>query len=79
MEVNFVPATTLIASIQEDLSAFDANNQLDPGRWYTWIRKIVSDLGIACYEYKHDLVWIKDHQGEIPCDFTILDLSLIHI
>lgn len=72
-EIRFVPADRLIASIQEDLSSYDANSQIDPGRWYPWIQKVVSDLGIACYEYKHGLIYIKDFKGQIECDFQILD------
>lgn len=73
MQVNFVSADRLIASIQEDLSSYDANNQLDPGRWYPWIQKVVSDLGVFCYEYKHALVYIKDYKGPVECDFQVLD------
>lgn len=70
----FISADSLIASVQEDLSSFDANNQLDPGRWYPWIQKVVSDLGIAVYELKHELVYIKDFKGKIEsCGFYILD------
>ena len=72
-QLNFVPSEALISTIQEDLASYDSNNQLDPGRWYTWIQKIVSDLGIACYEYKHALVWIKNYKGSMPCDFQVLD------
>ena len=74
MQVEFIKADSLFASVQEDLSSYDANNELDPGRWYPWIRKVVSDLGISCFEYKHALVWIKNYtSNEIPCDFYILD------
>lgn len=77
-EVNFIPADQLIATVQEDLSSFDANNQIDPGRWYPMIQKVVSDLGISCFEYKHALVWIKDyHSMEFPCDFHILDSAFL--
>lgn len=73
MEVNFVSADRLIATVQEDLAAYDANNQIDPGRWYPWIRKVVSDLGIACLEPKHALIWIKNYTGKLECDFYIMD------
>ena len=76
-EFDFVSADSLIALVQEDMAAFDANNQLDPGRWYTWIRKVVSDLGIACYEYKHGLIYIKDYKGETPCDFYRMDSAFL--
>jgi hypothetical protein len=75
--LEFVPADSLIASIQDDLSSFDSNNQLDPGRWYPWIQKIVADLGIACLETKHALVWVKNYQGTIECDFYILDSAFL--
>ena len=71
--IDFVSSASLFASIQEDLSSYDANNQLDPGRWHAWVKKIVSDLGVAAYEYKHALVWIKDYHGPLECDFQILD------
>ena len=79
MEVlNFVTSESLIASVQEDLASYDANNQLDPGRWHSWIRKVVADLGVSCYELKHALVWIKNYKGQIneggqACDFQVLD------
>jgi len=75
--LNFIPADSIIASVQEDLSSFDANNQLDPGRWYPWIKKVVSDLGIGCFEYKHALVWIKNFKGKLECDFHILDSAFL--
>lgn len=75
--LDFVPADSLIASIQDDLSSFDANNQLDPGRWYPWIQKIVSDLGIACLDTKHALVWVDNFKGTIECDFYILDSAFL--
>lgn len=74
----FTSSDSLIASIQEDLSSFDANNQLDPGRWYPWIQKVISDLGISCYEYKHELVYIKDFKGKIEsCGFYVLDSAFL--
>lgn len=76
-ELDFISAEGVIALVQEDLSSFDANNQLDPGRWYPWIRKVVSDLGIACLEYKHALLWVKNYKVEIPCDFYILDSAFL--
>lgn len=76
-DLEFISSETLIATIQDDLSSFDANNQLDPGRWYSWIQKIVADLGIACLEYKHSLVWVKDYKGTIECDFYILDSAFL--
>ena len=75
--LNFISANSIIASVQEDLSSFDANNQLDPGRWYPWIKKVVSDLGIGCFEYKHALVWIKNFKGKLECDFHILDSAFL--
>jgi hypothetical protein len=63
----------MIASIQEDLASYDANNQIDPGRWYPWIRKVIDDLGVACFEYKHALVYIKDYKGKVECDFQVLE------
>lgn len=75
---NFISSDSLIASVQEDLSSFDANNQLDPGRWYPWIQKVISDLGISCYEYKHELVYIKDFKGQIEhCGFYVLDSAFL--
>lgn len=75
---DFVPADQIIALVQEDLSSFDANNQLDPGRWYPMIQKVVSDLGISCYEYKHALLWVKDYKSmDFPCDFYILDSAFL--
>lgn len=71
--LNFISAESLIASIQEDLSSYDANNQLDPGRWYPWIKKVVTDIGVECFEYKHALVYINDYQGPLECDFQVLD------
>ena len=77
-EVNFIPSDQLIATVQEDLSSFDANNQVDPGRWYPMIQKVVADLGVSCFEYKHALVWIKDYSSmEFPCDFHILDSAFL--
>lgn len=76
-ELEFVSAESLIALVQEDLSSFDANNQLDPGRWYPWIKKVVSDLGIACLEYKHALLWVKNYKVQIPCDFYIMDSAFL--
>jgi len=76
-ELDFIDADSLVALVQEDLSSFDANNQLDPGRWYPWIKKVVSDLGIACLERKHGLLWVKDYQAQIPCDFYILDSAFL--
>jgi hypothetical protein len=76
-ELDFISAEGVISLVQEDLSSFDANNQLDPGRWYPWIRKVVSDLGIACLEYKHALLWVKNYKVEIPCDFYILDSAFL--
>lgn len=76
-ELNFIDADSLIALVQEDLSSFDSNNQLDPGRWYPLIKKVVSDLGIACLEYKHGLMWVKNYKAEIPCDFYILDSAFL--
>lgn len=73
----FVSADSLIALVQEDLSSFDANNQLDPGRWYPMIKKVISDLGIACLEYKHSLTWIKNYKAEMPCDFYIMDTAFL--
>ncbi len=75
--LEFVPSERLVATIQDDLSSFDANNQLDPGRWYPWIKKVVSDLGIACLETKHALVWIKNYKGTLECDFYILDSAFL--
>lgn len=75
--VEFVSAERVIALVQEDLSSFDANNQIDAGRWYTMIKKVVSDLGISCFKPQHALVYIKDYKGELPCDFTILDSAFL--
>lgn len=75
--LNFIPADTLIATIKEDLSSYDANNLLDPGRWYPWIKKIVSDLGIACLEYKHALLTVENYRVDMPCDFYILDSAFL--
>lgn len=71
--LNFISSESLIASIQEDLSAYDANNQLDPGRWHPWIKKVATDLGLEAFEYKHALVFIKDYHGPLECDFQVLD------
>lgn len=77
-DFRFISSASLIASIQEDLSSFDANNQLDPGRWYPWIQKVISDLGIACYEPKHELVYVKEHKGQIEhCGFYVLDSAFL--
>lgn len=74
----FVSSDTLLASIQEDLSSYDANNQIDVGRFYPWIQKVISDLGISCYEYKHELVYIEDHKGKIEhCGFYVLDSAFL--
>lgn len=76
--LNFVPAESLFAGIQDDLSSFDANNQLDPGRWYSWVKKVVADLGIACLEYKHALLYVDNYKSaELPCDFYILDSAFL--
>ena len=75
--LDFISADSLISLVQEDMASFDANNQLDPGRWYPWIKKVVSDLGIPCLEYKHGLIYVKDYQGEVPCDFYILDSAFL--
>lgn len=75
--LNFIPSQSLIASIQEDFSSYDANNQLDPGRWHPWIKKVVSDLGVGALEYKHSLVYIRDYHGPIDCDFQVLDSAFM--
>lgn len=72
--LRFISSSSLIALVQEDMASFDANNQLDPGRWYPMIQKVVSDLGIACYEYKHELVYIKNYRGKLEHPgFYIMD------
>jgi len=76
-ELEFISADSLIALVQEDMASFDANNQLDPGRWYPWIKKVISDLGISCLEYKHGLIYLKNYKGEIPCDFYIMDSAFL--
>lgn len=75
--IKFISSKRVISTVQEDLSSFDANNQIDPGRWYSMIRKVVSDLGIACFKPGHALVWIKNYRGELPCDFQILDSAFM--
>ena len=74
---NFVPSDQLIASVLEDLSSYDANNQLDSGRWHPWIQKVVADLGIAAFKPQHALVYIKNYQGDLPCDFVVLDSAFL--
>jgi len=75
--INFISSDRLLSQIQEDLSSYDANNQLDPGRWYDFIKKIVSDLGIYCYERKYELVWLKNSTGKLPCNFQVLDSAFM--
>ncbi len=75
--IKFVSSERLIASVLEDLSSFDANNQLDSGRWYTMIKKVVSDLGVACYKYKHALLYIDSYKDQIPCDFAIMESAFL--
>lgn len=76
-QINFISADSLIALVSEDLSAYEANNLLDPGRWYPWIKKVVSDLGISCFEYKHALLWVKNYKAVLKPDFYILDSAFL--
>jgi len=72
-DFNLIPCDRLISVLEDRLAGYMANGLLDTGKFYDQINWFNSQMNLAVYEEKDALVVLKDHKGELPCDFYLLD------
>lgn len=72
-EFDLIPCDSLLAKLEENLSAYTMNGLLDTEQFYPEIKWMISQLGLAVFERTSAVIRLKDYQQELPCDFYLLD------
>ncbi len=73
MDNKFVKTDSLFARIQENLSFYSNNGVLDTGKFYQQVKLLSQRLGLEMYIPDEDILYLKDHKAEMPCNFYMMD------
>lgn len=68
-----VSCDRIFARIEENLSSYANNGQLDLGKFYSEVKWFISQMGLAVFEQRDGVINLEDHKAELPCNFYLLD------
>jgi hypothetical protein len=70
--VKFKSSKFLISKIKRDLASLVSVNLIDENDFYSHIKEVINELGIAYYQECESIIPIKDYKGKLPDDFNLL-------
>lgn len=69
----FTTTDTLFGRIEENLSKYTNVGVLDTGKFYQQVKLMSQRLGLDMYIPDEDVLFLKDHKAQLPCNFYMFD------